>query len=54
MLRLGLHSMAQGKADSIPQGMGVSGRATGHTYLDLFETVMNALGWDGDGIGWES
>lgn len=25
--------------------MGVSGRVTACTYLDLFETVMNALGW---------
>lgn len=30
--------------NAVRQGMGVSGRARGHTYLDLFETVMNALG----------
>lgn len=30
--------------NTVHQGMGVSGRTRGRTYLDLFETVMNALG----------
>ena len=32
-------------------GMGVSGRATGHAYLDPLDPITNVLGWGGVGTG---